>query len=97
MSWPQQLSRLAIGLLIAICGVGPAMTDSAEESAPPEPPPEAPQPSVEKRQAGVEGESAGYDEETAGPTKSTKGGDHQETDQRDELLILLLQILRSSK
>jgi len=73
------------------------MAGNGEHPAPPEPPPEAPQPSVEKRQAGVESESAGYDEESAGSTTSTKGGDHQKTDQRDELLILLLHILRSSK
>ena len=97
MSWPQLLSRLVIGLFIATGGVGRVMAGHGDQSVPPEPPPEAPQPSAEQGESSVENKSAEHGKETASPTSEAKKDDHQETAQRDELLILLLQILRSSK
>ena len=94
MSRPQLLSRLVIGLFIAANALTRGIAGSAEPSAPPEPRPEAQQPLPEQRDAGVDSEPAKDSEKAGGQTKE---GDRQETAQRDELLILLLQILRSSK
>ena len=97
MSWPQLLPRLIIGLFIATCGMGLVMAGSGGQSLPPEPPPEASQPSAEQSESSVENKSAKHGEEAAGPSPKAKKDVPQETAQRDELLILLLQILRSSK
>ena len=97
MSRPQLLSRLAIGLLIAACGLARGMADSGDEAVTKEAPDGAPQPSIEMREAGDESKSVEHSEEASNSTQAAKRGDHQEADQRDALLILLLEILRSSK
>jgi len=94
MSRPQLLSRLVIGLFIAANALAQGIAGSAEPSAPPEPRPEAQPSPPEQRDAGVDSEPIKDSEKTGGQTKE---GDRQETAQRDELLILLLQILRSSR
>ena len=95
MSWHLLLCRQVISLLIAASALTQAIAGSGDPSAAPESAPEARRPSVEQREVSVKNESSRRDEETAGPTKAT--GERQEAAQRDELLILLLQILRSSK
>ena len=95
MSWPLLPSRLVISLFIAASALTLGIAGSGDQSLPPESAPEAPRPSVEQRETGVKNESSGRDEKTAGPTQAA--GERRETAQRDELLILLLQILRSSK
>ena len=94
MSRPQLLSRLVIGLFIAANALTRGIAGSAEPSAPPEPRPEAQPSPPEQRDVGVDSEPIKDSEKAGGQTKE---GDRQETAQRDELLILLLQILRSSK
>ena len=95
MSSPLLLSRREISLFIAVSALALGISGSDADPAPPESAPEAPRPSVEQRETGVKTESSGRDEKTAGPTQAA--GERRETAQRDELLILLLQILRSSK
>ena len=96
MSWPQLLSRLAIGLLI-VGGLAHGMAESTDEAVPKEPPDSISLPSIEESEAGNQSQSGERNEEASSSTQATKGGDHQEIDQRDALLILLLEILRSSK
>jgi hypothetical protein len=89
------LSRLAIGLFIAVSVVHQGIAGSDQKTDSSESDDGASKPPIEKREAGVVNQSVGRN--ALGSTRKTKDDDLLEKNRRGDLLILILQILRSPK
>lgn len=96
--FPQFLSRLVIGLVVAACSLCQVIAGNGTRADTHMPPPDgAPKPSIERHEANAKDESVELAENTPSLRRESKGGKYNEKNLHDKVFMLLLQILRSPK